>query len=212
MDDFQLGSNSLILNKKVVGLRQSPYTLPMHRGSRFNCCVSLWHLSHTVKGQKTPQSTRRCCGAALTGTGGKLVTSHARKLTPVPVCQACLLPRLPALFSLQKQGNSSIPQALYCPKLIAETNSGYGPNYFVHHWFKSMLHSSVSQSPGCVHAACSGRSAFRPCVPKVCCMQTVCLGKTNEKHNLKVIWNVYVGPSGWIKVGPWKAGKECAVQ
>lgn len=115
-------------------------------------------------------------------------------------------------FLYKSKGNSSIPQALYCPKLIAETNSGYGPSYFVHHWFKSMLHSSVFQSPGCVHAACSGRSAFRPCVPKVCCMQTVCLGKTNEKHNLKVIWNVYVGPSGWIKVGPWKAGKECAVQ
>lgn len=91
-------------------------TAAPNRGSRFNCCVSLWHLSHTVKGQKTPQSTRRCCGAALTGTGGKLVTSHARKLTPVPVCQACLLPRLPALFSLQKQGELLHPTSTLLPK------------------------------------------------------------------------------------------------
>lgn len=87
---------------------------------------------------------------------------------------------------------------------------GMAPTILSTTGFKSVLHSSVSRNPGCAHAACS--SAFRPCVPKVCCMQTVCLGKTNEKHNLKVIWNVYVGPSGWIKAGPWKARKECAVQ
>lgn len=92
--------------------------------------------------------------------------------------------------------------------------------------FKSVLQGSAShhgggvcptaaEAGGCCRASAAGgshgHSAFRPCVPKACCVPTVCLGKTNEKHNLKVIWNVYVGPMHWIKAGPWKAGKECAV-
>lgn len=104
---------------------------------------------------------------------------------------------------------------------------GMAPTILSTQWFKSVLHGSASchgegicpvtgEAGGHCRAAAAcgshGSSAFKPCVPKVCCTPTVCLGKTNEKHNLKVIWNVYVGPMRWIKAGPWKGGKECAVQ
>jgi len=50
---------------------------------------------------------------------------------------------------------------------------------------------ATGEAGGCCRAPAAGgsrgSSAFRPHVPKVCCVPTVCLGKTNEKHNLKVI-------------------------
>lgn len=75
-----------------------------------------------------------------------------------------------------------------------------GPDYFIHRvvsicavqlWLPlgEGICPAAGEARGCFQAACGsrGHSAFKPCVPKVCCTQTVCLGKTNEKHNLKVI-------------------------
>lgn len=75
-----------------------------------------------------------------------------------------------------------------------------GPDYFIHPVVSICAAQlclplgegvcpAAGEAGGCFQAACGsrGHSAFKPCVPKVCCTQTICLGKTNEKHNLKVI-------------------------
>lgn len=54
--------------------------------------------------------------------------------------------------------------------------------------------------------ACGAAAAAARHSGRVCCTPTACLGKTSETHNLKVIWDVYVGPVRWIKAGPERQG------
>lgn len=96
MDDFQLGSNSLILNKKVVGLRQSPYTLPMHccpkQGQQIQLlCLTLTSLTHCQRPENSTVNGKVlwCCSYRDWWQTGDLPCSQTH---PCPCLPGLLAP------------------------------------------------------------------------------------------------------------------------